>query len=244
LADDLVAIKVDVIVAVTTPAAQAAKAATAIIPIVMIRIADPVKTGLVPSLSRPGGNITGISNLSDVVSAKRLELLKEALPGISRVAVLWDGRNVGGTTVVDGMEPESARFGMELLRLPLQAPDRLPEIFQAATAGRAEAILVIDDAVISRHRVEIVDLAAQHRLPIIPQYKEFAGALFAFGPDNPSLYRRAAQYVDRILKGAKPSDLPIEQPTKFDLVIDLKVARALGLEIPSSLLARADEVIE
>jgi putative ABC transport system substrate-binding protein len=244
LADELVRLKVDVILTVTTPAAQAAKAATATVPIVMIRIADPVKNGLVPRFSHPRGNITGISNLSDVVSAKRIELLKEALPGISRIAALWDGRNVGATSVVDGMEPASARFGIELLRLPLRSPDDLPGLFQAATTARAEAIMIVDDAVISRHRIEIVDLASKHRLPIVPQYREFAGGPFAYGPDNAALYRRAVQYVDRILKGTRPSDLPIEQPTKFELVINLKIARALGLEIPASLLARADEVIE
>jgi putative ABC transport system substrate-binding protein len=142
------------------------------------------------------------------------------------------------------MGPASARFGIELLRIPLHRPDDLPDLFQAAKQRRVEAIVVVDDAVIARHRTEIIALTAQHRLPVVAQYKEFAGALFSYGADNATVYRRVAQYVDRILKGAKPSDLPIEQPNKFDLVVDLKVARALGIEIPASILARADEVIE
>jgi putative ABC transport system substrate-binding protein len=246
LANHLVELKVDVIVAVNTPSVQAAKRASATIPIVMIRIADPVKSGLVRSLSKPGGNITGLSFMVDELSGKRLALLKEAFPSVSRVAVLSYEPNPGSDIAVGAIKAASRELGLGLLLLPVQGPADLVGAFQAAARGRAEALIVIDDVVTTQHRVEILNLAATHSLAVISQYPAFAeaGALLAYGPNTSSMYRRAAYYVDRILKGADAGDLPVEQPTKFDLVINLNTAKALGVTIPSSLLARADEVIE
>jgi putative ABC transport system substrate-binding protein len=246
IAHQLVELKVNVIVAVNTPAVQAAKKASTTIPIVMMRTADPVKSGLVPSLSRPGGNITGLSFMVDELSGKRLALLKEVLPNVSRVAVLWYEPNPGSDIVVGAMKAASRELGLKLLLLPVHGPVGLIEAFQAATSGQVEAVSVIEDAVATRHRVEILNFAATHSLPVVSYYKAFAeaGALIAYGPNIPAMYHRVAFYVDRILKGANAGDLPVEQPSKFDLIINLKTAKALGLTIPPSLLARADEVIE
>ena len=242
----LVDLKVDVILALNTPSVQAAKKASATIPIVMTRIADPVKSGLVSSLSRPGGNITGLSFRVDELSGKRLALLKEAFPSVSRVAVLWYEPNPGSDIAVGAIKAASRELGLELLLLPVHGRGELIGAFEAATRGRVEALIVIEDVVATQHRVEILNLAATHSLAVVSQYRAFAeaGALLAYGPSTSAMYRRAAYYVDRILKGANAGDLPVEQPTKFDLVINLKTAKALGLTIPSSLLERADEVIE
>ena len=246
LADEFVVLMVDVILAVNTPAAQAAKKATAAIPIVITRVADPVKSGLVPSISRPGGNITGLSFLPEALSAKQLQLLKKAIPGVSRVAAMWYAGNPGAAITVKGMEAASAQLGLQLLRVSVQAPGDFLGAFETATRGRAEALVVVDDALVTRYRVEIVRLAGKHSLPVISLYKPFveAGGLIAYGASTLDMYRHAADYVDKILKGAKPADLPIGQPTTFELVINLKTAKALGLTIPPSLLARADQVIE
>jgi putative tryptophan/tyrosine transport system substrate-binding protein len=246
LANDLVRLDVDVILAVNTPAAEAAKKATRTIPIVITRVADPVKTGLVASLSKPGGNVTGLSFMPDELSAKRLQLLKEAVPGLSRVAALWDARNAGATIVVRQLEPASSRLGLQLMHVAVQAPREFATAVQTASQAGVGAIVVVDDAFVTKYRIEIVDLAAKHRLPVVALFKPFAeaGALLAYGPSTPAMYRRAAHYVDRILKGAKPQDLPIEQPTTFELVINLKAARTLGVELPATLVGRADEVIE
>ena len=246
LANLLVGLKVDVILALNTPSVQAAKKASATIPIVMMRIADPIKSGLVSSLSRPGGNITGLSFRVDELSGKRLALLKEAFPSVSRVAVLWYEPNPGSDIAVGAIKAGSRELGLQLLLLPVQGRGDLIAAFQAATRGRVEALIVIEDVVATQHRVEILNLAATHSLAVVSQYRAFAeaGALLAYGPNTAAMYRRAAYYVDRILKGAYAGDLPVEQPTKFDLVINLKTAKALGLTIPSSLLERADEVIE
>ncbi len=246
LADELIRLKVDVILAVNTPAALAAKNATTTIPIVMTRIADPVKSGLVPSLSHPGGNLTGLTFIPDELGGKQLQLLKEILPRISRVAALWNEGNPGATIHVREMEPAAARLGLHLLLLPVRGPSDFLGAFQAAAQGRAEALFVQDDALITKHRVQILDLAGKHSLPVISLYEDFpkAGGLIAYGASPPAIYRRAAYYVDRILKGAKPRDLPIERPMKFDLVINLKTAKTLGLTIPPSVLLLADRVIE
>ena len=246
LANELVRLKVDVIVAINTPSVQAAKKASATIPIVMTRIADPVKSGLVGSLSRPGENITGLSFLVDEVSGKRLALLKDTLPSVSRVAVLWYEPNPGADIAVGAIKTASRELGLELLLLPVRGPADLIGAFQAATRGRVQALIVIDDVVATQHRVEILNFAATHTLAVISQYKAFAkaGALLAYGPSLSAMYRRTAYYVDRILKGANAGDLPVEQSTKSDLVINLKTAKALGVTIPPTLLARADEVIE
>jgi putative tryptophan/tyrosine transport system substrate-binding protein len=246
LADDLVRSKVDAIVAINTPAAHAAKKATTTIPIVITRVADPVKSGLVASLSHPGGNITGITFLPDELASKRLQLLKEAIRGIARVAVLWARNNPGSDLSVTAMDGASAQLGLKLVRIPVTGPGELPGAFQAAIRERAEAVIVVDDAFITQHRRVIVDLASKQSLPVsslFPPVAE-AGGFIAYGPNTAVLYRRAADYVDRILKGAAPRALPIEQPTKFELVINLKTAKALGLTIPPALLQRADQVIE
>ena len=246
LANELVRLKVDVIVAINTTSVQAAKKASATIPIVMTRIADPVKSGLVGNLSRPGENITGLSFMVDELSGKRLALLKDTLPSVSRVAILWYEPNPGADIAMGAIKAASRELGLELLLLPMHGPADLIGAFQAATRGRAQALIVIDDVVTTRHRVEILNLAATRTLAVISQYRAFAeaGALLAYGPSLSAMYRRTAYYVDRILKGANAGDLPVEQSTKFDLVINLKTAKALGVTIPPSLLARADEVIE
>jgi putative ABC transport system substrate-binding protein len=246
LADELIGLMVDVILAVNTPAAQAAKKATAAIPIVITRVADPVKSGLVPSISRPGGNITGLSFLPEALSAKQLQLLKEALPGVSRVAAMSYAGNPGAAIVVKGMEAASAQLGLQLLLVSVQNPGDFLGAFETVARNRAEALVVVDDAMVTRYRVEILRLAGKHSLPVISLYKPFveAGGLIAYGASTLDMYRHAADYVDKILKGAKTADLPIEQPTKFELIINLKTAKALGLTIPPSLLARADQVIE
>jgi putative ABC transport system substrate-binding protein len=246
MAEELVRLKVDAILAVNTAAAQAAKNATAVIPIVITRVADPVRTGLVPSFSRPGGNITGLSFQPEALSGKRLELLKEALPGVSSVAVLWYAPNPGATIIAEEMEPGSVQLGVRLLRLPVQGPSDFVAAFETAARGRAGALIVVDDAFITRHRVQILQLAAKHSLPVFSQFMPFVegGGLMAYGPSVRQMYRRAAHYVDKILRGAKPADLPIEQPTQYELVINLKKAKAMGLMIPQSLLIRADHVVE
>jgi ABC-type uncharacterized transport system substrate-binding protein len=246
LARHLVELKVDVILAINTPSVQAAKKVSATIPIVMTRVADPVKSGLVSNLARPGGNVTGLSFTVDELSGKRLAMLKEAFPSVSRAAVLWNEPNPGADIAVGAIKAASRELGLELLLLPIHGPADLVGIFEAASRGRVEALIVIDDVFITQHRGEIMNLAATHSLAVVSQNKAFAeaGALLAYGPSTSTMYRRAAYYVDRILKGANAGDLPVEQPTKFDLVINLKTAKALGVTIPPSLLARADEVIE
>jgi putative ABC transport system substrate-binding protein len=246
LADELIGLMVDVILAVNTPAAQAAKKATAAIPIVITRVADPVKSGLVPSISRPGGNITGLSFLPEALSAKQLQLLKEALPGVSRVAAMSYAGNPGAAIVVKGMEAASAQLGLQLLLVSVQNPGDFLGAFETVARNRAEALVVVDDAMVTRYRVEILRLAGKHSLPVISLYKPFveAGGLIAYGASTLDMYRHAADYVARILKGAKPAELPIEQPTKFELIINIRTAKALGLTIPPSLLARADQIIE
>ena len=246
LADELVSLEVDVILAVNTPAVQAAKKATTTIPIVMTRVGNPIKLGLVQSLSKPGGNVTGLTFIPDEVSGKRLQLLKEILPGASRAAVLWYGPNPGTTLVVHEMEEPSRQLGIDLLLFPVTGSGDFPGVVEAAKNGRVQALVVVDDAFITKHRLEILDLATRHSLPVFSLWKDFAedGALMAYGASTPAIYRRAAHYLDRILKGAKPADLPVEQPTAFEMVINLKTARALSLTISPTLLARADEVIE
>ena len=246
LADELVRLEVDVILAVNTPAAQAAKKATATVPIVITRVANPVKSGLVSSLARPNGNVTGLSLMHTELSAKRIELLREILPGLSRLGVLSNADNPGHTPQVAEMELVSSQLGLDFLSFPVRGPSDLPRAFQDATRARAEALIVLDDTSFTNNRAQILKHAADHSLPVAARYKDFAdaGALMAYGPNLPALYRRAADYTDRILKGTKPSDLPIEQPTRFDLVVNLKTAKSLGLTIPPSVLIRADEVIE
>ena len=246
LVEELLQLKVAVIVAVNTPAAQAAKKATSTIPIVVMRVADPVAQGLVASLARPGGNVTGLSFMPDELGAKGLEMLHEILPGVTRVASIYKADNPGALLVVTETERRSVQFGLHFLRLPVRDSADLPGAIQTATRARTEALFVMDDGAMTKHRKQLLELATRHSLPVVSIYKDFAeaGGFIAYGPSLPVMYRGGAGYVDRILKGAKPEGLPVEQPTKFDLLINLKTAKALGLTIPPSVLQRADQVIE
>ncbi|MGH7301995.1 MAG: ABC transporter substrate-binding protein [Candidatus Rokuibacteriota bacterium] len=249
LAAELVALKVDVIVAGPTPAALAAKHATRIIPIVFASGGDPVTDGLVTSLARPGGNVTGLSALSPELVGKCLELLKQALPGVSRVAVLWQPGAMGERTEKDmlkGAEAVARALGVRLQFIEARGPDDFDRAFSDMTKARAGALIVLTSPMLFSERRRLADLAAKTRLPTVFPWREGvdAGGLMAYGANAADVYRRVATYVDRILKGTKPADLPVEQPTKFELVINLKAAKALGLTIPPSVLARADHVVE
>jgi putative tryptophan/tyrosine transport system substrate-binding protein len=249
LARELVGLKVDVILAPSTPAARAAQQATTTIPIVAAVMQDPVGDGLVASLARPGGNITGLSLLSRELIPKRMELLKEALPSASHIAVLWDPNAFGEGTTRDFLkETEGAgqRLGVALQLTSVRGPGELDHAFSAIAAEHADALLALGGPMIFSERRRIVELTGKHHLPSVFNAREFVelGGLISYGASVDDLNRRSATFVDKILKGAKPSDLPVEQPTKFELVINLKTAKALGVEIPGSLLARADEVIE
>ncbi len=245
LAAELVRLKVDVILAATTPAALAAKKMTKTIPIVIPVANDPVGTGLVESLARPGGNVTGSSLLAHEITTKRLELLKEVAPGIARMAALVNPTHPGSVAELKEVEVAARVLGLQLQVLKVRNPFDLDSAFSAVTRERAEGLIVLFDRLFVTEATRIADLAAKHRVPAIHFTKEFAnaGGLMAYGANIPDLYRRAAIYVDKILKGAKPADLPVEQPTRFELVINLKTAKALGLTIPQSVLIRADEVI-
>jgi putative tryptophan/tyrosine transport system substrate-binding protein len=249
LAAELVALKVDVIVVTSTPAALAAKQATRTIPIVFIAVADSVASGLVTSLARPGGNVTGLSLLTSELVGKRLELLKQAVPGVSRVAVLWQPGDYGERTEKDILkkaEVTAPALGARLQVVEARGPADIDRAFSDMTRARAGALMVLGSTMFFTERRRLVDLAAKHRLPAVYPTRDSvdAGGLMSYGPNLADLFRRAATYVDKILKGAKPADLPVEQPTKFELVINLKTANALGLTIPQSVLGRADEVIQ
>jgi putative tryptophan/tyrosine transport system substrate-binding protein len=246
LANDLLRFKVEIILAINTSAAKAAKNATNSVPIVIMRVADPVKSGLVASLARPGGNVTGLSFMPDELGAKSIEILREALPGISRVGVLYQGDNPGAVIVANAVESRGTQLGLQVLRLPVVHPKDYAGAFETAARARVEALFATDDGAITKQRGQILELAAKYSLPVGAVYKDFAraGAIVAYGPRVSVMYRRAAYYVDKILKGAAPRDLPIEQPDKFDLFVNLKTAKALGLQIPDRLLAIANEVIE
>jgi ABC-type uncharacterized transport system substrate-binding protein len=246
LAAELVSLNVDVIVAGGTPAPLAAKHATRTIPIVMTAAGDPVGSGLVASLARPGGNVTGLSARSPELGGKRLQLLKEVVPGLSRVAVLWNAANPYAALVVRETETAARTLGLQVQSLEVRGPDDFENALPGAIRGRAGALIVVEDPLTFLYLKRIAEFAAQNRLPATYGYREFAeaGGLMTVGPNLADLYRRAAIYVDKILKGAKPADLPVEQATKFELVINLKTAKALGLTIPPSLLQRADQVIE
>jgi putative ABC transport system substrate-binding protein len=243
---DLVRLKVDVIVAANPNAVLSAKRATTSIPIVMMHTPDPVEMGFVASLARPGGNITGVTTLSAELSIKQLALLKEAIPRMSRVALLWNSDNPWHPATVKALQDRSGPLGLQLQVLEVRNPDAFGGAFQAMTTQRTQAVLVLADPMTFFHRRRLAELAIQHRLPMmggLPDYAE-AGSLMSFWADTTDVFRRAASYVDRILKGAKPGDLPIEQPTKFEFVANLKTARQLGFTIPQSILQRADRVIE
>ncbi len=245
LAAELVRLKVDIIVTGSVPGALAARDATKTIPIIVQVAGSPVETGLVASLARPGGNVTGIAVLFAELSAKRLELLKETLRKVSRVAVLWNSANPA--KVADWRETQAAA---RVLRVTLQSrevrgPDDFESVFTAITRERPDALITLDDILTLHYRQRIVDFAAKSRLPAIYALREFvdAGGLMSYAVNLPDILRRSATHVDKILKGAKPADLPVEQATRFELVINLKTAKALGLTIPQAILIRADEVI-
>jgi putative ABC transport system substrate-binding protein len=245
-AAEFVRLKVDVIFAINTPAALAAKNATSTIPIVITRISDPVRVGLIDSLARPGGNITGVSTISPELGAKRLELIGALLPEVSGVALLWNSANTGHALIVREIEAAGPPLGVQVQVLGVQGPSPdFESAFEAATRGQAGALFVIDDLMISSHQTRILEWAAKNRLPVFSQFREFAeaGGLMAYGPNNDEMFRRVAFFIDKILRGAKPADLPVEQPTAFELVINLKTADALGLMIPPTLLFQANEVI-
>jgi putative ABC transport system substrate-binding protein len=246
LAADLVRARVDVIVALAVPAALAAKGATTTIPIVMVGVTDPTDRGLVASLARPGGNITGLSSFSEELSAKRLELLKELVHGLSRVAVLWNPANPGKAGDWREVQIAARALGVALQSREVRGRDDFEKSFNAITKDRPDALVVLGDPLILDQRKRIVAFAARNHLPAIYAHRVYAdaGGLAAYGPDIHELYRRAALYVDKILKGARPADLPVEQPTKFEFVINMKAAKALGLTLPPTLLLRADQVID
>jgi putative tryptophan/tyrosine transport system substrate-binding protein len=246
LAAELVRLNVDVIVTASTPAAQAAKQATRTVPIVVTLVTDPVEGGIVASLARPGGNVTGLSLMHPELSAKRLALLKEVIPKVSRVAVFWSSSTPSYPLILHETEDAARSLGVQLQVVEVRGPTGFANAFSAATRERAGALVVLPDAMFREQQRRMLDLAAKHRLPAMYWSKELvdAGGLMAYGANIPEVYRQAAVFVDKILKGAKPADLPIEQPAKFELVINLRTAKALGLPIPQSLLLRADQVIE
>lgn len=246
LAADLVQRKVDVIVVDTTVATRAAKRATSIIPIVMATIADPVGTGLVASLAHPGGNVTGLSMMTTDLSAKRLQLLKEAIPRLTRVAVLWNPDTPYHPKAIEEIKAVAPSLSVKFSFVGAQTSEDFSAAFSAVRRVRAQALYVIIDPYFFNHRMTLLALASKARLPVIYGEKNFveAGALMSYGPNFGDMFRRSAEYVDKIFKGAKPADLPIEQPKEYELVINLKTAKALGLTIPESILLRADEVIE
>jgi putative tryptophan/tyrosine transport system substrate-binding protein len=245
LAAELVRLKVDVIVTSGPTATRPAKGATSTIPIVMTFDDDPVGSGFVTSLARPGGNITGLSTLSPEISGKQLELLKEILPKLARVAVVGTSTRQGTAQSLKEMEPAAGALVLKLQYIDIENPKDIESAFRAATKERADALLVLQSPVFNSQRAQIADLALKSRLPATYPRREFVedGGLMSYGVSISDLDRRAASYVDKILKGAKPTDLPVEQPTKFELVINLKTAKQIGLTIPPNVLARADRVI-
>ena len=233
------------IVASGSPSTQAAKNATKTIPIVMTNVNEPVEIGLIASLAQPGGNVTGLSNVGSDLGGKQLELLKEAFPEVSRVAVLWESANAGNALWLGKMKVAAKRLRITLQPMELRGPDDFEHAFSAIKKEHASALSALRNAVNNNYRSRIVDFAAKSRLPAIYPEREFVeiGGLISYGPNFADLFRRAATYVDKILKGAKPADLPVEQPTKFELVINLQTAKQTGLMIPPNVLARADKVI-
>jgi putative ABC transport system substrate-binding protein len=248
LAAELVRLKVDIIVAQATPGAAAAKNATETIPIVMVPVGDPVGLGLIASLARPGGNVTGVSySVGGLeIAGKQLELLKETLPKVRRVAVLSNPANPAHALVIRELNVAARSLGVQLQLLEARGPNEFDGAFAAMATERVGALLVVADTMFVLQRTRLADLAARSRLPAAYGWREHveAGGLMSYGPSLRDLFRRSATFVDRILKGAKPGDLPVEQPTKFELVINLKTAKALGLTIPPSLLSRADHISE
>ena len=245
-ARELVSLPVNVIVVVGSTAARAARQATSTIPIVMIAIGDPVRAGFAMSLARPGGNMTGNSALAPDLIGKRLEILKECVPTVARVAFLWNPDNDSNLAFLEELIIAVPGLGLQLISVPIRNADEFEGAFATMMQRRPNALVMSGDALLRRHMSKIIDFAAKNRLPDMYQAKEYvaAGGLISYSPNLSQLFRQGAVYVHRILQGAKPADLPIEQPTRFELIINLKSARALGITVPLPLLGRADEVIE
>ena len=245
MATDLIQSKVDVIVVQSTPAAQAVKRATSTVPIVMATVADPVGSGLVANLARPGGNVTGLSLMSTDLSAKRLQMLKEVIPRLTRVAVVRNPATRWHSKAIEELKAAAPSLSIELIVVSAGTLEELGPAFSAINRAHAQAVYVLEDAFFFTHRSMLFKLASRASLPTMYGLREYvdAGGLMSYGANYEHLFRQSAGYVDKILKGAKPSELPIEQPTKFELVVNLKTAKALGIEIPESILLRADEVI-
>jgi putative ABC transport system substrate-binding protein len=246
LAAELVQLKVDVIVTTSPGTTLAAKKASATIPIVFAAAGDPVGTGLVSSLAQPGGNITGLSLMAPDLDGKRLELLKEAFPKVARVAFLWESDGTRGNLALTEMEAAAKALRVKLLPLPVRSLDEFEGAFARAEKERAQALITTTGGRINTQQRRVLDFAAKNRLPAIYHYSEFveAGGLMSYGPDNTDLWRRAATYVDKILKGAKPGDIPVEQPTKFEFIINLNAAKQIGVTVPPSVLSRATKLIK
>jgi putative tryptophan/tyrosine transport system substrate-binding protein len=245
LAADLVQIKVDVIVSDSTIGTRALKRATSIIPIVMATVADPVGSGFVSSLARPGGNITGLSTMIAELSAKRLQLLTEAVPSIVRVAVVWNPDTPYSHKVIEELKAAAPSLSIELSLVSWRLPEDLENVFGAVARAHAQALYILGDAMFIAHRKALIRMSAKARLPTVYGYSVYVndGGLMSYGPNFEDMFRRSAGYVHNILKGANPNTLPIEQASKFELVVNLKAAKALGITIPQSILLRADEVI-
>lgn len=246
LIEELIASKVEVIVTAGTPATLAVKKATTTVPLVMVAVGDPVGTGIVPSLSRPGGNITGLTSIAFELEGKRLDLLQQVVPALAHIAVLWNSANP-----IQAIERDRVRVGAEKLRMTtfpygVRSKEGLEKAFAAISKEKPGALMVLADRLFLHHRADIINFAAKHRLPTISAYRELvdAGGLMSFGPSYPGMHRRAAYFVDRILKGANPGELPVERPSSFELIINLKAARALDVVIPPAVIFQATEVIE
>ena len=245
LAEELVRLKVDVLVTPGTPGALALKKATRTIPIVFTDVTDPVATGLVDSLARPGGNITGYTSVETALAGKRLELLKETVPKLLRVAVLWDPENPSSAQEWKETQTAAPNLGLQLHSMAVRSADRYENAFKEAVKARSAALAACSTPLAASNQERVVELATKHRLPAIYVQGSFvvSGGLMSYGPDRTERYKRVAVFVDKILKGAKPADLPVEQPTKFEFIINLKAAKQIGLTIPPNVLARADRVI-
>ena len=246
LADELVGLKVDVIVAISTIAAAAAKNATKTIPIVFTSGGDPVAVGLIDSLARPGGNLTGVNAMTMQLAGKRLELLKDTVPKLSRIAVLWNPRSVGSAEEWKDSLLPARELSLQLHSMEVSSADQYESVFKEAIKARSGALVVTSGSINNSNQKGIVNLAAKHRLPAISRWEEFvdSGGLLSYGPDETERYTRIVFYIDKILKGAQPADLPVEQPKKFRLVINLKTAKQIGLTIPQWVLMKADKVVK
>ena len=246
LASDLVTLNVDAIFVLTTPAALAAKHATSAIPIIIPTALDPIGAGLAASLARPGGNVTGLSLMAPELSGKDLSLLKEAVPNLHRVALLWNAANPAFATVRQDVDETAHSLGLTLVLQPVREPQEFAAAFAALAADRPDGLLVLVDALVAQYIAQIAEFTVLQRLAVVSAFSPLThlGGLMSYGPNIAAACRKAADYLDRVLKGASPADLPFEQPTTFELVINLKTAKALGLDVPRLLLAQADEVIE